>query len=181
MGADKAFVTLDGQTLLARALQLAHSVTRNVRIVGDTAKFEAFAPVVEDAFRDCGPLAGIHAALRTSPTELNLILAVDVPFVPPSLLQYMIMHAKNFPATAIVPRPNGGWQPLCAVYRRKFADAAEQALRAGRYKIDVLFATVQTQAIEEEELTTAGFSAKIFRNLNTREELEAAKSEDVSR
>ena len=181
MGADKAFVTLDGRTLLERALELARSVTRDVRIVGDSAKFALFAPAVEDRFRDCGPLAGIHAALRASPTELNLILAVDVPFVPPSLLQYMIMHAKNSAATATVPRTNGGWQPLCAVYRRQFADAAEKALRAGRYKIDALFASVETQGIEEEELLSAGFSAEMFRNLNTREELEAAKTEDVNR
>jgi molybdopterin-guanine dinucleotide biosynthesis protein A len=179
MGADKAFVTLDGRMLLARALQLARSVTRDARIVGDPAKFEPFASVVEDRFRDCGPLAGIHAALRASPTELNLTLAVDVPFVSPSLLQYLIKRAKNSAATATVPRTNGGWQPLCAVYRRQFADAAEKALRAGRYKIDALFATVETLAIEEEELIRVGFSAKMFRNLNTREELEAAKTEDI--
>ena len=182
MGADKAFVTLDGRTLLARALQQARSVTRDARIVGDPAKFEPFAPVVEDRFRDCGPLAGIHAALRASRVELNLILAVDVPFVTSTLLQYLIMRAETSPAaTATVPRINGGWQPLCAVYRRQFADAAEKALRAGRYKIDALFAAVETLAIEEEELVSEGFFAKTFRNLNTREELEAAKTEDVSR
>ena len=179
MGTDKAFVTLDGRTLLARALELAHFVTRDVSIVGDPAKFEPFAPVVEDRFRDCGPLAGIHAALRSSPTELNLILAVDVPFVSSSLLHYLIMRARTSPAaTATVPRINGGWQPLCAVYRSQFGDAAEQALRTGRYKVDALFAA-QTQAIAEEELIAAGFSAKMFRNLNTRGELETAKMEDV--
>ncbi len=52
MGADKAFVTLDGRTLLARALELARSLTPDVRIVGDPAKFAAFAPVVEDVFRE---------------------------------------------------------------------------------------------------------------------------------
>src|ERR1700675_3232285 len=104
MGADKAFVTLDGRTLLARALQLARSISQDVRIVGDPAKFAPFAPVVEDGFRDCGPLAGIHGALRASTKELNLILPVDVPFVLPTLLQYMIMRAKNTAATATVPR-----------------------------------------------------------------------------
>ena len=62
---------------------------------------------------------------------------------------------------------------MCAVYRREFADAAESALRAGRYKIDELFDPVRTQRIEEEELASAGFSREIFRNLNTREEVEA--------
>jgi len=176
MGADKAFVTLDGRTLLARALDLARSVTPDVRIVGDPAKFVAFAPVVEDVFRGCGPLGGIHAALRASQTELNLILAVDVPFVSPALLEYLIKRARDSSATVTVAQAGGNWQPLCAVYRRTFADAAEQSLRAGHYKIDQLFAAPRTQAITEEELEAAGFPPNLFRNLNTREELAEASA-----
>ncbi len=176
MGADKAFVTLDGRTLLARALELARAVTPDVRVVGDPAKFAGFGPVVEDVFRDCGPLGGIHAALRVSNTELNLILAVDVPLVSLALLQYLIRRARDSAsATITVVGAGGGWQPLCAVYRRDFVDVAEQSLREGRYKIDALFETTQTQVIREEELEAAGFSLKMFRNLNTREELEAAR------
>ena len=62
MGADKAFIEFEGRTLLARALDLARSVTSNVCIVGTREKFARFAPVVEDVFRDRGPLGGIHAA-----------------------------------------------------------------------------------------------------------------------
>ena len=175
MGADKAFVMLDGRTLLARALELARSVTSDVRMVGDSGKFAAFAPVVEDVFRGCGPLAGIHAALRASSAELNLMLAVDLPFVSTPLLQFLIARARSVPeALVTVPRGGGGWQPLCAVYRRQFADVAEEALREGRNKIDALFDAAQTLVIAEEELEGAGFSWKMFRNLNTQEELTAA-------
>jgi phospholipid/cholesterol/gamma-HCH transport system ATP-binding protein len=178
MGADKAFVSLDGQTLLARALELAHSVTPDVRIVGDPGKFSSFSPVVEDVFPDCGPLGGIHAALRASSTDLNLIMAVDTPFVSPALLRYLITRARSSPAaTVTVVRTSGGWQPLCAVYRREFADAAEKALEAGRYKIDALFTATQTQIIEEDELKAVGFSLNMFRNLNTREEVALAVGE----
>jgi molybdopterin-guanine dinucleotide biosynthesis protein A len=181
MGADKAFVVLDGHTLLARALDLARSVTDNVRIVGSTEKFAAFAPVVEDVFRDCGPLGGIHAALRASSAELNLILAVDVPFVSREFVEYLIARARSSNAVATVPRADGGWQPLYAVYRQEFADAAEAALSAGRYKIDALFAGVNVQAIEAEELARAGFAPAMFRNLNTANDLETARRESVSR
>jgi phospholipid/cholesterol/gamma-HCH transport system ATP-binding protein len=178
MGADKAFVMLDGQTLLARALELAHSVTTDVRVVGDPARFSSFAPVVEDVFPDCGPLSGIHAALRASATDLNVILAVDTPFVSPALLRYLITRSKNSPAaTVTLVRTNEGSQPLCAVYRRAFADTAEQALHAGRYKIDPLFTTTQTQMIAESELRNAGFSLSMFRNLNTPEEVAIAIGE----
>ncbi len=180
MGVDKAFLALDGRTLLGRALDLARSVTPDVRIVGDPAKFSAYASVVEDVFGGCGPLGGIHAALRTSQSDLNLILAVDMPLVSPALLQYLIKCAKTSTATVTVPRTNGRWQPLCAVYRREFADLAEEALREGRYKIDALFATQQTRTVEEEGLKAAGFSPNMFQNLNTPEEFEAVKGEDNS-
>ena len=175
MGTDKAFVTLDGRTLLGHALELARSVTPDVRIVGDPAKFARFAPVIEDVFPECGPLAGIHAALRSSQTDLNLILAVDVPFVSTEFLQYLISRARSTAAaTVTVVRASGGRQPVCAVYRRDFADAAEEALAAGRYKIDPLFATQRTLVIDEDEMKSAGFSPNMFRNLNTPEELDEA-------
>jgi molybdopterin-guanine dinucleotide biosynthesis protein A len=176
MGVDKAFVDYDGRTLLAQALDVTRSVTPDVRIVGSPEKFAPFAPVVEDIFRDCGPLGGIHAALRASPTEFNLVVAVDTPFVSSAFLQYLISQARGAPeAAAVVPRVDGGWQPLCAVYRRQFADAAEDALRAGRNRIDRLFDLVRIRVIEQEELEGAGFSLVLFRNLNTPEELEAEK------
>ena len=181
MGMDKAFVEFSGCTLLARVLEVTRAVINDVRIVGDTAKFAAFAPVVEDIFRDCGPLGGIHAALRASSAELNLMLAVDVPFVSPALLQHLIAKARGSNAIATVPRADGGWQPLCAVYRREFADAAEKALRAGRCKIGALFDDVKVQAIEEEDLVRAGFVSGLFRNLNTKDDLETARREGVSR
>lgn len=178
MGADKAFVRLEGRSLLVRALELARSVTSDVRIVGDPAKFAVFAPVVEDVFRGCGPLGGIHAALRASSAELNLMLAVDVPFVSREFLEYLIERAHRArTAQATVARVAGGLQPLCAVYRREFADVAEAALQAGQYKIDALFGAVKVQEIAEQELQAAGFSAQMFRNLNTPEELAEAKLE----
>ena len=174
MGTDKAFIRLDGLTLLARALAVARLVTADVRIVGDAAKFGAFAPVVEDVFRECGPLGGIHAALRASAAELNLMLAVDLPFVSRGLIEYLITRARSSDAIVTVARAGGGWQPLCAIYRREFVDVAEKALLQGRYKIDTLFDMQRTQVIDEDELTGRGFSREMFRNLNTPEELAQA-------
>jgi molybdopterin-guanine dinucleotide biosynthesis protein A len=175
MGTDKAFVLLDGRTLLARALDLPRSLTSDVRIVGDPAKFASFATVVEDQFPGCGPLAGIHAALRSSQTDLNLMLAVDMPFLTPALLHHMLGRAKDSGSAMVtVPRTSQGWQPLCAVYHRDFASIAEKALRAGRYKIDALFTDASLQVIGEPELKSAGFSLDLFSNLNTADDLAEA-------
>jgi molybdenum cofactor guanylyltransferase len=173
MGTDKAFVIFEGRTLLSRMLEVARSLTPTVRIVGKAAKYAEFAPVIDDIFPGCGPLAGIHAALRATQTELNVILAVDVPFVSAPLVEYLVSRARNSVAVTL-PNAAGGLQPLCAVYRREFADAAEAALRAGHYKIDAVFDQTTAQIIQEEELAAAGFSPGMFRNLNRPEDLSPA-------
>ncbi len=175
MGADKAFVMLKDRTLLECALDLARAVTDKVTIVGAASKFNKYAPVVEDVFTDCGPLAGIHAALRSSTTDLNLVLAVDVPFITVELLGYLSAQVNSDrEAIAVVPRTSAGWQPLCAFYRREFAIPAEAALRAGHCKVDSLFAGIKVRAVSGAELAAHNFSSRLFSNLNTPEELTAA-------
>jgi molybdenum cofactor guanylyltransferase len=177
MGVDKAFLKLEDEPLVSHALKLAASVASEVRIVGSGEKFAALAPVVEDVYRDRGPLGGIHAALLSTATDLNLMLAVDLPFVRPAFLQYLILQAAESCAIVTVPRANGGFQPLCAMYRREFGTAAETALQSGKNKIDWLFAKVPTRIIEEDELRGAAFPPGMFRNLNTPEEWEQARTE----
>jgi molybdenum cofactor guanylyltransferase len=178
MGSDKAFLQLDGRTLLTRALEVVRSVCEDVHIVGSAKKFSQFAPTVDDIFPNQGPLAGIHAALKSSGAELNLVLAVDMPFMNAAFTRYLIAQAREGAAVATVPHCTGGWQPLCAVYRGDFADAAEEALRRGENKIDPLFARVPMRIIEEPEILRLGFGVEIFRNLNTPEEFTQAQPKD---
>lgn len=175
MGQDKAFMQLGERTLLTHALQLATTATGSAQIVGSAEKFAAFAPIVEDIFPGQGPLAGIHAALRGTRTELNLIMAVDMPFLELKLLSYLVAQARLTTAIVVVPAAAGRLQPLCAIYRRAFAEVAERSLRAGENKIDRLFSEVETRVIEHEELERIGFPEKMFRNLNTEQDWQEAK------
>ena len=175
MGRDKAFMQLGGRTLLAHALQLAMAATGSVQIVGSAEKFVAFAPVVEDVYQGQGPLAGIHAALAGTRTELNLIIAVDMPFLQPELLSYLVAQARRTTAMVVVPAAGERLQPLCAIYRQAFAEVAERSLRAGENKIDRLFSEVETRVIEHEELEGNGFTEEMFRNLNTEQDWQKAK------
>jgi len=175
MGTDKAFVELNGQTLLQRTLELVRPIGQKVWILGSRQKFGPYRTVIEDEFLNHGPLGGIHAALRATDEELNLILAVDMPFVESGFLEYLAKCAKETAAVVTAPRAEGRWQPLCAVYRREFAVLAEQALQADKNKIDPLFSVVAVRAIEDTELRGKGFSPEMFRNLNTPEEVEAMR------
>jgi len=190
MGADKAFLDFGGQTLLDRALAVMGAVCDRVAIIGDPAKFAKcglaqsgsakYESIVADIFSGCGPLAGIHAALVHSPAALNLMLAVDMPFVSKALLEFLFATAGDQDNHAIitVPRTRHGFQPLCAVYRRDFSTTAERALRAGKYKIDAAFSGVPIRVIEEAELAAAGFTEKSFFNMNTPQDRVVAEGGD---
>src|SRR3954449_992430 len=114
MGEDKAFLRVGGRTLLEIAQQLVSGVCGKVFVVGDRARFGSDA--IEDIFPDSGPLGGIHAALTATKSDLNLVVAVDTPFLEPKFLRWMMHRAATTHSIVPVPRLGSGFQPLCAVY-----------------------------------------------------------------
>ncbi|HET8827379.1 MAG TPA: molybdenum cofactor guanylyltransferase [Terriglobales bacterium] len=181
MGKDKAFLEFQGRTLLRNALELGRAITDQVRIVGDPAKFADFGTVVEDIYPGRGPLGGIHAALKSSATALNLMIGVDLPLLEIRFLEYLTASAVQSGAVVTVPRVGVHYEPLCAVYRTEFVVGAERALVAGRNKIDALFTGLPTRTVDDQELARHGFAPAMFRNVNTPEDWKLAQEEFARR
>jgi molybdopterin-guanine dinucleotide biosynthesis protein A len=176
MGRDKALLVLPtGEALLDRALHTAKMVADTVTLVAGDARYSEMVdvPVVRDIYPGCGPLAGIHAALSASASELNLVLGVDCPLVTPELLRFLVRIAAGTDKLATVPRVAGHLHNVCAVYRREFVEIAGRVLAASgggkRHgtRIDCLFSEAPCRIVEEGELGDAGFGAELFANVNT--------------
>jgi molybdopterin-guanine dinucleotide biosynthesis protein A len=176
MGTEKAFLELHGHLLIDHMIGIAKGVSEQMRIVGPKQKFAAFGQIATDIYRDRGPLGGIHAALHISRTEFNLVLAIDMPFLEPKFLEYLLQQSKHSEALVTVPRLGSGYQPLCACYRKDFEAVAEKALASGQNKIDSLFRPEITRVIDRAELARLGLPETMFQNLNTKDEYEKAKS-----
>jgi len=177
MGSDKALLALQGKTLLERALSLAHRIAPRVAILGPRERYAATEEwIIEDEFPGCGPLAGIHAALQATETDLNVILSVDMPFVPLDFLAYLIERAQSCPAAqVVVPRMGGVVQGTCLACRRGFRGMCEQRLRLGFYKVEDAIKMARPEYLEETEMRSRGFDPDMFRNLNTPEDLTKAQ------
>jgi molybdopterin-guanine dinucleotide biosynthesis protein A len=83
---DKAMLQLDGRPLVEHAVVKLNRLCAKVSILGSGPALERYAPTVTDNFAGYGPLGGIEAALRESEYAWNLILPVDMPFLPTRLL-----------------------------------------------------------------------------------------------
>jgi molybdopterin-guanine dinucleotide biosynthesis protein A len=175
MGTDKAALSLNGRTLLEHALAAIRPVCEPVFIVGPRTLYGGFGPGYEDIVPDCGPLGGVHSALTHSQTELNLIIAVDTPFLIPELLRYLAERAVDASCMIVAPRIAGYVQPLCAVYSRTFLPIAAAAIQVGKYKLAPLFPPEKTLVITEAELERFAFTPDMFENLNTPEDMERAR------
>jgi molybdenum cofactor guanylyltransferase len=135
MGRDKALLPVDGTPLIAHALDLLRSLRFSPRICGSRPDLARFAEVIPDNLPQCGPLAGIEAALAVSDTELNLFLPVDLPTLPAAFVRWMVARADTSQAVATIPVPGDRPQPLCAVYSRRLLEGIRESLGRGDYKM----------------------------------------------
>lgn len=175
MGRDKALLPWGAGTLLDHALARVRQACGNVSILGGARRRyeDRGVPVLADVVADCGPLAALVTALEATDAELALLLAVDVPFAPPALLQHLIAAAEN--VDVVVPVLGATAQPLCAVYRRSCAGPARQRLDARQLKMTSFWPEVRVREVGEGELAAFGDPSALLRNINTISDYEAGR------
>jgi molybdopterin-guanine dinucleotide biosynthesis protein A len=163
MGRDKALLPYRGATLLEHAAYIVGEVTPDVRILsGPRRRYEGFGlRVIEDPICGAGPLAGLYAALASATADdIDRIiwLAVDLPLVPPSLLQRLAGALDD--ADVAMARTEHGVEPLCAAFRTTPAiENVRRALLTARLKLTTAIEGLRTETIDAE--------ARDFANLNS--------------
>ena len=179
LGADKALLTLGGQSLVLRAAERLRPVVGELVLVGSPQRYAHLGlPVLADRVVDRGPLAGIVAALAATGHDWNLVAACDLPFLETRFFEFLLQQAAEKPASdALVPRVGGFWQPLAAAYHRRALPAFERVLASGTPKIDLAFPDLHVEALTDELLDRVAFPERMFKNINTREDYEEALRE----
>jgi molybdenum cofactor guanylyltransferase len=193
MGRDKALIELNGRPLIAYALHKLSSLGFSPRIVGSRPDLATYAPVIPDNYPRTGPLGGIEAALSASDAEQNLFLPVDLPWLPPQFLRWMIDRVALTNALATVPRLKGRPEPLCAVYSRALLPLAQAALATADTKVmraveraaketGLNIDTFDVESIAAAQSWDQTLPAHYwFQNLNTPADLEKAALEQSAR
>ena len=126
MGTDKARLVVQGETLAARAARVLSAVCDPVVEVGPHV---SGLPAVEEDPRGAGPLVALLAGVGAlGNPRVVVLLACDLPFVDPPLLQLLV----DWPGTGtVVPVVDGEFQYACARYGPAALDEAAAAARKG--------------------------------------------------
>ena len=179
MGRNKAFLELDGRALIKVVIERMASVCAEVLVVaGDAQLYVNFGvPVVEDRFRDVGALGGLHAGLDAANHELALVVGCDMPFLNPDLLRAFVGWADGFDAAVLRHREKGYLEPLHGAYRRACLPVIEESIQAKRRRIVSFFPSVRMRYVTVKDVTLFDPNLHSFRNINTPQEWEAARTE----
>lgn len=168
-GTDKGSLVVDGQTILARQVEMLTAVPslREILLVGGESSHPG-TRAIPDQFPGSGPLAGIHAALSAIAErdgDRAVVLACDMPYVTADLMTHMLELSRH--ADAVVPLTENGYHPLCAVYTLACLDPMVHRLREGRLKVQDVLDEVNTTVVRSDELERFGPRHRLLRNVNT--------------
>jgi molybdenum cofactor guanylyltransferase len=176
MGTDKALIELDGKPLIEHAVAKLREICTEVYILSSKAELAQYAPLVPDLRLGCGPLAGIEAALTHSTLGWNLLLPVDLPFVPVQYLRRWLERiTSDSRAQVAYCEVDGKPHPALLLIRREMRPRITAALERGEHK---LLAALEAAAGEAElrvESLTGADAQCWFANLNTPADLDLAR------
>jgi molybdopterin-guanine dinucleotide biosynthesis protein A len=176
MGRNKSLIDFRGKPLLLRQLEILRPLFGRVVVAaGDPAPYAPFGvEVVPDLLPERCALAGIHAVLSASSTAGAFVVACDLPFLNPSLIEALLERREG--NDAVIPESNRGVEPLHSLYSRACLRAIEDAARRGVWKATGFHPAVRVLRwrVRDEDWAVDGRSP--FLNVNSPEDLGAAAS-----
>ncbi len=180
--ADKAVTPLAGVPMIRRVADRIEDVVDELVVNCREDQRSAIADALSDyslpigfaidTDPDTGPMAGIRTGLTACTHEYAVVVACDMPFVDPRLVNYLLNRARGHDAA--VPKLEDWFQTTHAVYRTdSMVRACNDALDRGERRIVEPLFELEYVVVEADDLRKRG-SMTSFENLNTREEFERA-------
>ncbi|MFO0866999.1 MAG: molybdenum cofactor guanylyltransferase [Gemmataceae bacterium] len=177
MGTAKAWLPIQGETMLARICRILAQVVDPIVVVAgpnqDVPPLPSEIEVVRDTEECQGPLKGLVGGLRAleGGADAAYLTSCDVPLLRSDFVKAVVDSLAEYDAAA--PEVNGRLQPLAAVYRSMVRLQAEAMLAKEQRRARDLLDLVRTRRIPADELRGADPALESLRNINTPEEYEA--------
>lgn len=180
-GRPKGLEVVGGVRILDRVARALRQVTDDLLLVAnapDAAAWLSGVRTVPDLRPGDGALGGLHTALAAAETDI-LLVAWDMPFLSPALLGLLRAEGEGAELDAMLPESEAsrrGVEPLCAWYAQRCLPAVATALAAGDRRVIAFLDQVRVGRLPLARVAAFGDPDRLFRNVNTAEELAAAEA-----
>jgi molybdopterin-guanine dinucleotide biosynthesis protein A len=134
MGADKAFVTVDGVAMVDRVAGAVRTAGASsvVAVGGDLARLRAAGlRAVADPHQGAGPLGGLLTALEAAGTPVLVVVATDLAWLSDATVRALVVGLTADPTTDVAAAVGNRREPLCAAWRPERCVAVVRSAFAG--------------------------------------------------
>jgi len=171
MGANKAFLTRDGERLIDRTVKIFKDLFREVILVtNDPLEYlDLDVQIVTDIYKRKKALGGIYTGLFYTFCDHAFVTACDMPFLNQHFIAYMMEKIHDY--DIIVPQTADGFQPLHAIYSRRCLPAIKNLLLQDKLKVTGFYKGLKSLCIPEEIIKTFDPEFRMFLNINTPEDV----------
>ena len=179
MGQDKALMPFLGRPLIERQVERLRALDAGLLVVTNRPEAYAFlnVPLYPDRVQGLGPLGGLLTAFEAAESLMVGVVACDMPFLNPSLLQAQGEMLEREGADVVIPRSPEGLEPMHAIYRReRCLPAVQRALEAGQRKMTAWFSDVIMREMSSQEIARIDPDFRSFVNVNSPEEFKEAEA-----
>ncbi len=181
-GRNKAFLEIDGRTILDRLIETLAPLFSEIMLV--TRQPELYTGrairIVEDIFQARASLTGLHAALTHAQAPWVFVCPCDAPFIQPALVRLLLAGIAP-EVDAVVPRIGEYYEPLCAVYAKICLTPIAAQLEREEFQIKGFFRHIRIQTIGEAQLKAVDPELRSFLNVNTPEVYRSLSALDGTR
>jgi molybdopterin-guanine dinucleotide biosynthesis protein A len=178
MARPKALLPFGGVTMLEHVVNRVAEATGRVVVVAAPRQELPALPTETEVIRDeregRGPLEALAAGLKCleGRSEAVYLSSCDVPFLQPAFVRRLIDLTGEH--QVCVPRLDGLYHPLAAVYRLNVRPALEKLLGQDRLRASDLIESVHARLVEPGELIDVDPSLESLENINTPQEYHLA-------
>lgn len=113
-------------------------------------------------------LGGLYSGLLHSPSAASFVCGCDMPLLAPELVRYLFAQLGDH--DAVVPKIDGYFEPLCAVYAKACLPYIAAQLQTEDLRMTSWFKHARVRIVGEEELRAIDPHLHSFLNMNTPED-----------
>ncbi len=168
-----------GRPLIQRVVERMTPIAAEIIVTTNQPAAYAFLglPLFSDLIPGRGALGGLYTALSAAKNPFVAVVACDMPFASPELLQFQAQLMESENADVVIPTFADGLEPLHAIYRRATClPAIAWALENDLWKLIAWFPRVNVREVTPEEIRLRDPRGLAFSNVNTPAELAQAEA-----
>jgi molybdopterin-guanine dinucleotide biosynthesis protein A len=181
MGRAKAWLPFGPETMLQRVARIVARAVQPVAVVGgrdqEMPKLPADVLLARDSVNERGPLQGLADGISClgHRVQAAFLTSCDMPFLRVEFIVHMIERLAD--CEIAVPKADGLYHPLAAVYRSSVLPTVHELLANGVLRLGALLEKCRSRVVSEEDLSTVDPGLRSLWNINSSEQYEAALKE----